>query len=47
MEYTLFYYIGDTQRVQSIDAKVREAVVNEFNANGINMSTPSLVKSMS
>ncbi|MCB2172243.1 mechanosensitive ion channel family protein [archaeon] len=46
MEYTLFYYIGDTQRVQSIDAKVREAVVNEFDANGIDMSTPNLVKSM-
>lgn len=46
MEYTLFYYIGDTQRVQSIDAKVREAVVNEFSANGIDMSTPNLVKSM-
>ena len=46
MEYTLFYYIGDTQRVQSIDAKVREAVVNEFDANGIDMSTPNLVKSL-
>ena len=46
MEYTLFYYIGDTQRVQSIDAKVREAVFNEFDANGIDMSTPNLVKSM-
>ena len=46
MEYTLFYYIGDTQRVQSIDAKVREAVVNEFGVNGIDMSTPNLVKSL-
>jgi small conductance mechanosensitive channel len=46
MEYTLFYYIGDTQRVQSIDAKVREAVITCFNANGIDMSTPSLVKSL-
>ena len=46
MEYTLFYYIGDTKRVQSIDAKVREAVVNEFDANGIDMSTPNLVKSL-
>jgi small-conductance mechanosensitive channel len=47
MEYTLFYYIGDTQRVQSIDAKVREAVITGFNAKGIDMSTPSRVKSMS
>ncbi|MCW4012189.1 MAG: mechanosensitive ion channel family protein [Candidatus Bathyarchaeota archaeon] len=47
MEYTLFYYIGDTQKSQMIDAKVREAVINEFTKNGIDMSTPNLIKSMS
>jgi len=46
MEYTLFYYIGDTQWVQLIDSKVREAVINEFNANSIDMSTPNLIKSL-
>jgi small-conductance mechanosensitive channel len=46
MEYTLFYYIGDSQMVQRIDAKVREAVINGFSANGIDMSTPNLIKSM-
>lgn len=47
LEYTLFYYIADTQRVQMIDAKTREAVLNAFTASGIDMSTPNLVKSMS
>ena len=46
MEYTLFYFIGDTQWVQLIDAKVREAVINEFSANSIDMSTPNLIKSL-
>ena len=46
MEYTLFYYIGDTQRVQMIESKVREAVISEFTRNGIDMSTPNLIKSL-
>lgn len=46
LEYTLFYYIKDTQRVQKIDASAREAVFNAFTANGIDMSTPNLIKSM-
>ena len=46
MEYTLFYYIGDTQWVQLIDSKVREAVVHEFNENNIDMRTPNLIKSL-
>lgn len=46
LEYTLFYYISDTQRVQKIDSEVREAVFNEFAANEINMSTPNLIKSI-
>ena len=46
MEYTLFYYINDTQRSQMIDAKVREATINEFSENGIDMSTPYLIKSV-
>jgi len=46
MEYTLFYYINDTQRSQMIDAKVRESVLTEFSENGIDMSTPNLIKSV-
>jgi small conductance mechanosensitive channel len=47
MEYTLFYYINDTQRSQMIDSKVREAAINEFAENGIDMSTPNLIRSLS
>jgi small conductance mechanosensitive channel len=46
MEYTLFYYITDTQRVQMIDSKVREAIMTGFTANGLDMSTPNLIKSV-
>lgn len=46
MEYTLFYYIADTQRSQMIDSEVREAVVEEFAINGMELSTPNLVRSM-
>ena len=46
MEYTLFYFIKDTQKSQMIDAMVREAVNNEFTANGIDLSTPNLIKSV-
>jgi len=46
MEYTLFYYISDTQSVQRVDALVREAVISAFNANSIDMSTPNLIKSV-
>ena len=46
MEYTLFYYIENNQRVLMVDAKVREAIVGEFNANGLDLSTPSLIRSV-
>ncbi|TFH16719.1 mechanosensitive ion channel [Candidatus Bathyarchaeota archaeon] len=46
MEYTLFYYISDTQRVQMIDSKVREAIMTGFTANELDMSTPNLIKSV-
>jgi small conductance mechanosensitive channel len=46
MEYTLFYHIAGTQRVLMVDAKVREAILNEFTANGLDMSTPSLIRSV-
>ena len=46
LEYTLFYYISDTQRGQIIDAKVRESVLLGFGENGIDMSTPNLIKSV-
>ena len=47
MEYTLFYYIRDIQSVQRVDALVREAIISGFSANGIDMSTPNLIKSVS
>ncbi len=46
LEYTLFYFINDTQRSQMIDAKVRESVITEFSENGIDMSTPNLIRSV-
>jgi small-conductance mechanosensitive channel len=46
MEYTLFYFIRDTEKVQLIDGKVREAIVTEFAENNIDMTTPNLVKSL-
>ncbi|MFH1179325.1 MAG: mechanosensitive ion channel domain-containing protein [Candidatus Bathyarchaeota archaeon] len=46
MEYTLFYYISDTQRVQMLDSKVREAIMTGFTAKGLDMSTPNLIKSV-
>jgi len=46
MEYTLFYYIENNQRVLMVDSKVREAVVGDFNANGLDLSTPSLIRSV-
>jgi len=46
MEYTLYYYINDTQRSQMIDAKVRESVISVFAENGIDLSTPNLIKSV-
>ena len=46
MEYTLFYFIKDTQKSQMIDAMAREAVNDEFMANGIELSTPNLIKSV-
>lgn len=47
MEYTLYYYINNTQKVQIIESEVREAIVNEFTKNGLEMSTPNLVKAAS
>jgi small conductance mechanosensitive channel len=46
MEYTLYYFIDNTQRVLMVDAKVREAIINEFTVNGLDMSTPSLIRSV-
>jgi small conductance mechanosensitive channel len=46
MEYSLFYYISESDKVQMIDAKVREVIVNEFAENNIDMSTPNLIKSL-
>jgi small conductance mechanosensitive channel len=46
LEYTLYYFISDTQRAQKIELDVREAVVNELATNNIDMSTPNLIKSL-
>jgi small conductance mechanosensitive channel len=46
MEYTLFYFISDTQRAQRIDALVREEINTSFSKNGLDMSTPNLIKSV-
>jgi small-conductance mechanosensitive channel len=46
LEYTLYYNVRDTQMVQVHDSEIREAVVNEFKANKIDMRTPNLIQSL-
>lgn len=42
MEYTLFYFIREVKRIPWIEADVRKNIVDSFNVNGIDLSTPLL-----
>jgi small conductance mechanosensitive channel len=46
MEYTLFYFISDTRRIIELDSKVRDAVYMAFTDEGIDLSTPNLIRSL-
>jgi len=46
MEYTLFYFISDTRRTLELDSMVRDAAYTAFTDEGIDMSTPNLIRSL-
>lgn len=46
MEYTLFYFISDTRRILMLDSMIRDAVYAAFMEEGIDLSTPKLIRSL-
>jgi small-conductance mechanosensitive channel len=44
MEYTLFYFIRDVKRLPWIKADVRKNIVDLFNQNGLDLTTPLISK---
>ncbi len=46
MEYTLFYFVSDTTRILMLDSMVRDAVYAAFTEEGIDLSTPNLIRSL-
>ncbi len=46
MEYTLYFFISDTRRTLELDSMVRDAVYAAFTEEGIDLSTPRLIRSL-
>ncbi|MBN2335530.1 mechanosensitive ion channel family protein [Candidatus Bathyarchaeota archaeon] len=46
IEYTLFYFIDDVKRILELDSKIRDAVFEAFTAEGIELSTPTLIRTL-
>jgi len=46
MEYTLFVYIDNLQKIQMIDALVRAAIFESCRRHGIDISTPTITAHM-
>ena len=46
VEYTLFVFIDEPKRVQEIDAKVRREILIATEKHGIDISTPTLIKTV-
>ena len=46
MEYTLFIFIDNPQRIQMIDASVRAFIFESCRRHGIDISTPTLIRSV-
>jgi small-conductance mechanosensitive channel len=46
MEYTLFIYINNPHKIQMIDASMREAIFESFLQHGIDISTPTIIRSV-
>jgi len=46
MEYTLFYYVAPEMKLLEIDSQVKQMIVEVFNENNIDLSTPRLFQSV-
>jgi small-conductance mechanosensitive channel len=46
VEYTLFVYISDLKRILRIDSDVRRAIFDSCQRHGIDLSTPSMIRSV-
>lgn len=46
VEYTLFVYISDLKRILMIDSEVRRAIFDSCQNHGIDLSTPSMIRSV-
>jgi len=46
MEYTLFVFIDNPQKIQMIDASVRAAIFESCRRHGIDISTPTIIRSV-
>jgi potassium efflux system protein len=46
MEYTLYTYINDVKNIQRIDASVRAAIFESCRRHGIDISTPTMIRSV-
>lgn len=46
VEYTLFVYISDLKRILLIDSEVRRAIFDSCQLHGIDLSTPSMIRSV-
>ena len=46
VEYTLYVYIDNPQKIQMIDSSVRAAIFESSKRHGIDISTPNMIKSV-
>ena len=46
MEYTLFYYLGDSKSILETGSYVKDAIYSEFASAGIELTTPNLIQSV-
>ncbi|MBD3207018.1 mechanosensitive ion channel [Candidatus Bathyarchaeota archaeon] len=46
MEYTLFYYLGDSKSIIETDSSIKAAIYAEFTKAGIDLTTPNIVQSV-
>ena len=46
VEYTLHAYIDDPKKIQAIDAAARAAILESCSRHGIDISTPTLIRSL-
>ena len=46
VEYTLHAYIDDPKKIQTIDAAMKAAILESCGRHGIDISTPTLIRSV-